>query len=439
MSFPGPISISPINHTNGQDFDLRVFQRITAQVLSVNGTTAILEVDGHPVVAQLTSADQAVNLSSQRMAQFIVTQLSDQSVTLKLIKNESVPVGMASGSDLAERLLQNNNLPVTVANLMMTRSMLRQHLPVTMGLLKELQSALSDYGDWGDAEADLAAAMKSAGLPVTAQSLALVSRQPARTADALSQLIQILTRSASQNLPEELLAQLRSNLQVLNSVILHGGGESSKMADQLKSMVESFGQSLENILLDRIQNPTKSVSENGLLSLVKLQHTLEQFGKQETSRVIGEFMDDVRQNQFMNVKPDPVPGQGEWSTIGFMFQRTAEKFSSARLKVAHEAKEDSRKINPANTRLILQVDLEANQTVEVDLSLVGKQIQTSVMAPDPAWCARAQDELPTLTKALSELGYTLKDTQIGVGAPQPFGGIQVASGRIPWMTVNIEA
>ena len=73
MSFPGPIPISPINNTTDQDFGLRVYQRVTAQVLSVTGTTVVLEVDGHPVVAQLTSADQAATLSSQPTAQFIVT------------------------------------------------------------------------------------------------------------------------------------------------------------------------------------------------------------------------------------------------------------------------------------------------------------------------------------------------------------------------------
>lgn len=444
MSFPGPLLISPLNNTTNQEFGLRVYQRVTAQILSVTGATAILEVGGHPVVAQLTSADQAATLSSQRTAQFIVTQLTDQSITLKFIKNEQpVTVGVvAYGPELAEQILANNNMPVTVTNLMMTRSMLKQHLPVTPRLLKELLGALSDDGDWGEVDADLAAAMKSAGLLVTAQSLALASRQPVQTAEALSQLIALLTQSASQDLPAELLDQLKSNLQVLNSLILKGDGEPSQLAGQLKVLVEAFGRSLENILLDQIQNPGKPIPEESLLSLVKLQHMLEHFGKQETAQSIKEFLNDIRQNQFMNVKPDPIPGQGEWSEIGFMIQsagqKAEEKNSSARLRIAHESKEDSSKINPAYTRLILQVDLEPGETVEVDLSLVGKQIRTSVMAPDPAWCNRAQDELPSFVDGLIELGYTLKDFQIGVGAPRSFSRIQIASGSTHLMTVNIE-
>jgi hypothetical protein len=444
MSFPGPISVSPINNTANQDLGLRVYQRVTAQVLSVAGTKVILEVDGHPVVAQLTSADQAATLSAQPTAQFIVTQLSDQSITLKFIKNEQpVIVGvMAHGPELTERILQNNNLPITAANLTVARSMLKQHLPITPELLKELQSALSNNGDWGEVDADLAAAMKSAGLPVTAQSLALASRQPVQTADALSQLIAMLTQAADQDLPPELLGQLKSNLQALNSMIIKGDGESSQLADQLRAMVDAFGRSLENILFDQIKNPKNPISENGMLSFVKLQQLLEQFGKQETASSIKEFITDIRQNQFMNVKPNSTPSQGEWSEIGFMVQsakqKAEEKFSAARLRIAHESKNGSSKINPAYTRLVLQVDLEPGKTVEVDISLAGKQIRTSVTAPDPQWRDLAQSELPSLADALSDLGYALKDFQIDVGAPQPFSRIQIASGDATLMTVNIE-
>ena len=60
------------------------------------------------------------------------------------------------------------------------------------------------------------------------------------------------------------------------------------------------------------------------------------------------------------------------------------------------------------------------------------------MAPDPAWCDQAQSELPSLAEALNELGYSLKDFQVGVGDPQPFNRIQIASGNATLMTVNIE-
>lgn len=440
MSFPGPISVSPINNTNEQFFGLRAYQRITAQVISVTGTTAILEVDGHPVVAQLTSADQAATLSSQPTAQFIVTQLNDQSVTLKFVKNEQAQptlVGIvANGPELAERVLESNNLPVTTANLMMTRSLLKQQLPVTPELLNELQNALTEYGKLGEADMDLAAAMKSAGLPVTAQSLALAAQTPATTAQTLSQLIQSLTRTASQEIPEELLKQLAANLQTLRSLILTAEGNSSQLADQLKAAVEAFGQSIENVLLKKIQNSGKSISEKNLTSLVKLQNMLEQLGEKETVQTIKEFLADIRREQLMNVKPEQPRGYDEWAQIGFVIQntnqRTEEKFSSARLRIARGPKENT------NTRLILQVDLQSGETVEIDLALAGRQIKTLVKSPDLMWCEAAQNELPSLADALNELGYTLKDFQVIVETPQTFSRLQPGTGSLHLMTVNIE-
>ena len=436
MIFPGPISISPINNTNGQNFDLRVFQRITAQVLSVTGTTAVLEVEGHPVVAQLTSADQSALLSSQRTAQFVITQLGDNSVTLKLIKNEQTfPAGTAFGPDLAERFLENNNLPITTSNLVMTRALLRQHLPITPRTLKELQGALSEYGDWGEAEADLAAAIKSAGLPLTGQSLALSARRPAPTAQAFSQLMATLAQAAKQNLPENLLEQLRSNLQFLNSLILDRGGDSSRMADQLKAWAEAFGRSLENILLSEIQNGAESISKNNLIELAKLQNLLEQFGRQETARSLKEFLTDIRREQLMNVRSDS-PSTTEWLEIGFALPKANKDFASARLRIARDG--TAKAINPASTRLVLQVDLSPAETVEVDLSFAGKQIRSSVTSPNPAWCKQAQAELPSLTDALAELGYTLTDFQVDVQMPQSFNRLQSGTGSIDLMTVNIE-
>jgi len=445
MSFPVTFSISPVGSATDQELGLRAFQRVTANVLSVTGATAVLEVDGVQLVAQLTSADQAAELASRSTAQFIVTQLSGQAVTLKLVKNDMpqpAATGTSHGAELAHQILENNNLPLTADNVTIARSLLKQHLPVTPRLLNELMSALANYGTWTEADADLAAAMKAAGLPVTAQSLALVSRQAVQTADALSSLITSLTQALSQNLPPELRRQINASLQALNSLAIDWAGKNSQMADQLKAATETLGRSLENILLEQVRQSANPIPQKSLASLAQLQKMLEQSGNGEVARAVGEFIGDIQRSQFMNVKPDPTPGQGQWSEIGFMIQSAQQKaggkFSAARLKIAHEARAESSKINPAYTRLILQVDLEPGETVEVDLSLVGKQIRASMMAEDPAWRKTAQDELPFLEEGLGGLGYLLDDVQIGAGNPQPFERIQAAAESARLLTVNIE-
>ncbi len=450
MSLPVPLSVSPLNALTNQDLSLRPFQRVTAQVLSVTGTTAILAIEGYPVVVQLTSADQATTLLSQKTAQFVITQLSDQLMTLKFVKNPQsqapqTPIAGTgfSAPELAVRLLGQNNIPITLNNLMMARSVLKQHLPVTPGLLNDLLGALSDYGAWGGSEADLAAALKAAGLPVTAESLALASRQTAQTSESLANLIGLLKNASGQALPAQLIQELKAKLQILNEMVLQADGEPSKMAEQLKAAVQMLGRSLESVLLEQSQNSTTLSPENSLLSLARLQQMLEQSGKNELAKTVNNFLEDLRQKQFLNSKPISAPDREEWSEIGLMVQnaqqKTDDKFSSARLRIARESKPDVGKIKPDYTRIILQVDINPGETVEVDLALTGKQIRTKVTGPDPVWCEQAQNELPSLDEALQTLGFNLKDAKIDIGNPQQLSNITIISGNPPLMTVDIEA
>ena len=109
MNIPGPIAVSPVDPAIRHEMVLRPFQRITAEVLQVSQTQAILSVDGFPVVAQLTSADQAAALKDQRSAQFIVTQADSQSIVLRFLRPATTVFPQASTeaarTDLATRML----------------------------------------------------------------------------------------------------------------------------------------------------------------------------------------------------------------------------------------------------------------------------------------------------------------------------------------------
>lgn len=438
MSFPGSLSVSPIGNDPNLESGLRAYQRVTAQIVSVTGSTVILEIDGQAVVAQLTSPEQSAALASRKTAQFLVTQLTHDVVTLKLVDNDSTRSLHLNSNlnqpELAVRLLEQYNLSVTVGSLLVARAMLKQHLPVTPEMVNEMLRAFSNHEGITEANADLAAAMKSAGLPVTAETLGLASRKPVQTSEALSRLMAGLKNAANEELPEEILTQLKSALQGLRALVVESGSENARVAEQLKAAVDALGRSLENILLE---NP---IPENGLMSLVRLQQLLEKAGKRETAQTIQDFLNDLRLNQFMNAKPESPPRGGEWTEFGVVLQNMPpnvdEKFSPARLRIAHESGTGA--INPQYTRLILQVDVQPNETVEVDLSLAGKQVRASVTTPDLAWREGAESELPSLVEALNELGYTLNDAHIEVGVPQPFGRIQPSTDMPPMMTVNIE-
>ncbi|MEI6291554.1 MAG: hypothetical protein WCP19_14080, partial [Chloroflexota bacterium] len=153
MAIPGLNSVSPLNPLNGPELVLRPFQRVTAQVLSVTATTAVLSIDGYPIVAQLSTADQATALLAQRSAQFVITQLNNQTMTLKFIRTDQAPMNFTGyqipGAELATRILDQNGIVVTESNLMLARSALQQHLPITPDLLNELMGVLAELGSWG--------------------------------------------------------------------------------------------------------------------------------------------------------------------------------------------------------------------------------------------------------------------------------------------------
>jgi hypothetical protein len=445
MNISGPRSLSGVSAPHQQELDLRPFQRVTAQILSVTGTTALLSIEGYPVVAQLASADQAANLLPQQIAQFIVTQRTGQKITLKVIGDDQNPESLArsaaQGPEIAARLLEQHGIPLTTTHLIIARALLKKHLPVTPSLLNELQETLSTYGSWGSKEADLAAMLKATGLPVNAESLALISRQAAQIGDSLARLIARLIDMADQDLPEELLKQRNANVQRLKNMVLKSDGAPSQLAEQLKMAVQMLGTSLEGIVLERMKG-SEVLPENNLLSLVRLQQALEHAGKNELAETIGTFLQDLQQSQFLNAKPDAAASLDSWLEMGFAVQNTQQKetegFSSVRLRIARDPNGDSSKINPVYTRLILQVDIKPGQTVEIDLSFVDKNIKTAVTAPDPLWCQKAQEEWSTLEQALQSLGFTPRDSQIAVGAPHSFERLRTFSGP-PLMAVDIEA
>ena len=331
---------------------------------------------------------------------------------------------------------------MTTGNLVAARAALSQRLPVTPELLKELTAVLSTLILWGQTEAELAAAMKAAGLPLTPGSLALALRAGAQTGDSLAQLIARLQTAAGSDLSEDVRAMLASNLQALEEIVVKWENSPGQLSQQIEHSVEILGRSLENILKEQAQGTNPFWPEKSLMSLVRLQQLLERAGEKELAQVINRFLDDVRQNQLVNIKPDPVPGRGEWSETGFMLQTTfpgqEEAYVPARLRIAHEAGAQSGKINPDYTRLILQVDLQEGETVQVDLSLVGRNIRAALTAPDPVWCQNAREELPALEEALTALGYQLKNTQIGVGYPRSFHNIVIHPSNTALMAVDIE-
>jgi hypothetical protein len=238
---------------------------------------------------------------------------------------------------------------------------------------------------------------------------------------------------ASQNLPAQVVEQLKHNLQLLSGSVPDGMEDVATLVKQLRSMLEMLGRSQENLLLAQSQNTDPNSSETGLLSLAQLQQMLKQAGKNEVAEAVRNFLEDVRSQQFLNIKSD-------WLAINFPLQhpKIDQELSSARLRVSREGQTRSGKISPSSTRFMLQVDIDTNGTVEVDLSIMGKQVRTSVTTTTPVLCQQATDGLSSLDQALQNLGFTLQDAKVSLGEPQQFKSLNVMPDAVPIMAVDIE-
>jgi hypothetical protein len=86
------------------------------------------------------------------------------------------------------------------------------------------------------------------------------------------------------------------------------------------------------------------------------------------------------------------------------------------VRVAYRSEGQTDRLDPNHTRLVLQVELENAQMLEVDLSVVGRQIGARVVASSGDLRESAEAELPGLAAGLTELGFNLKTARCDVGA-----------------------
>ncbi len=448
MNFPGSLPISSIQPASGQDLALRPFQRVTAEVLQVTGTQAILSVEGFPVVAQLSSSEQAAALLSQRTAHFVVTQLANQKLVLKFVPGADTPASapqiVVPTRDLASRLLEQYGLSANTQNLTLVRAALDQRLLVTPEVLDELSSVLEQLGTWGEQEAQLAAAIKAAGLPLSAGVLALMGGEHSQTGELMARLLTILRgMSADPRLPADLQQMIQTNLSMLEKTLVDWSGLPKKMADALRASAGTLGRSLENQLLEKLNSSGPFWSEDGLYSLVRLQQMARESGRADLANAIDRLLEEMRQSHLQNVRPDPVPGRGEWANLPIFLQGGQGKAEpaplSARVFVSRRNTSGDGKIDPHDTHLVIQVELAPGRAVQVDLSLVGKQAQTVVTATTADLCQKAREEIPWLEADLADLGFVMKDSRVESGPLEAPGGIIVQRGRqSTLMGVDIE-
>ncbi len=442
MAMPGPIPILPPSPSqNAADGHLRVNQRITAGIVEISGTRAIISIEGYPIVARLENADQGARLAGQRMGHFIVASANNGEIVLRLLStapNEELKNLTGALNDVAMRVLNDLHIPNNDESLLLARALLSQHLAITADGLAELKGFLDSLGGagWTEPQALLAAAMKANGLPLTPGLFQALSQAAQPISEAIPQIFDAL-QAALQNgkLNPESKQAINQALNFLRDAAPPWAQLSHETAGQLRSTAEIFGRSFENMLFSHAAGLEEGSDKAGLLPLVQVQQQLEAAGEKTLAGQVASFLRTVEQNQVNNLRLNPVPGQGEWCEMSFMLRKASgdpktdaaqQPFYPVRLRVARREGRRNPSIDPQSTRMLVQVDLSPTETIQVDLSLAGKQIRADVLAPNESLRARSQEEMPALAERLNALGYVVRQArvQVGVALTPPLLAVQ---------------
>jgi hypothetical protein len=422
MNIQAPLPLNQTPNSAQPEGGLRLFQRVTAEILQINGTQAVISIDGHPIVARLVSQQEAAQLAGKKVAQFIVTAMDQEAVTLKIF-NPPQPSAPGSGvglpvQEMALRILQEYGLPVRPELLLLARAALAQHLEINPENLQKMLAALGN-GSWGQAEAEMAAAMLAAGLPLNEETLALAIRARSIYPQALMQLFAGL--QAAQSNPALTVEQARL-LQTLQNLFQHlllpAGTDIQTLASRIREAVRFGGRSLENILLAEGAAADGQSSPQGWMEAVRLLSQLRQHGLGEIADQVQRFMDQARMNGLLNLPPQMPPGQGVWAEARMLMANPAggeQPLVPVRLRLARREKGRSSQIDPLYTTLDIQVEVQPNQVFQVTLSVVGRQMRLIVTAPDAQWLSETRSEMPSLEEALRQMGYQLQDSRVEVG------------------------
>jgi hypothetical protein len=411
--------------TTNQPVEFRVNQRISAEILKVSGDQVSMVVQGQQVVGKLTSGDQAYLLGNQKNAQFIVKGLTDGVLQLQYIRpNVSGTTSIQNQwTILAQNLLLANDLPVNESTLTIGRALLSAGLPITPDLVENLQNALGNISSWGQADADTAAMLISNGLPLSQGSLSLALQKLPSLADSFQQLQTLLANLAETGSSATKPLAERS-LSLLQSLSINWNGQPTEIMKQLAQAISILGKSMEaqlkNILDEKSQLPENLNSADGLLALAVLRRSLANEGNGQVVKEIDRFMDNLRQMQFLNASQTNDPTNSPWLLVSLLLnpgEKNNPNMVPAHLKIAYRADEEGKNIDPENNRIILSIQLEDDNYLEVDISMVQKRIGAWMTVPDEEWRQLAEEELPNLKNSLEDLGYFMQFIRCEVKTP----------------------
>jgi len=447
MNITGPIIPNQPTRVEDNQLSLRINQRVVAEVMRISGDAVTLSMQGVQVVARLTSDEQVARLTERRMAQFIVREIKPDFVLMQLASEAQIIPNWSDGQtgDLVANLLKQTGLEPTPENIDIMRAMLSMGMKADISTLARLKTVLDTLGEWGEKEAHYAAALKNNALPISPGALELIMKGAGDLHNLFGDLTARLESLLRQNPPQRLAESVQQALSVLRSLVLDWNAAPEKLAEQIRQMAAVLGRSLEKDLAEMLQGKTSQTTP-GLLVLARLRQNLVNIGDQTSVRELDQLLDGLRYIHLLNAENGD-PAAGQWARMEIPLRLAHPQaggyidYTDARLKIAYHHEEDSeRKIDPRFTQLVIQVDLTETETIEVALSIVGRQVGAQVTAVTPEVVALATEEIPALKNGLENLGFELQTSRCQAGkGSHAFNVVPQRLKRDVLKEVNLEA
>jgi|GEM_PF-2840051 len=451
--------IVPLHAVTGRadpvGLELRQNQTLAAQVLRVSADNVVLALQGVRVVARLTEAVPAGWLTQNQTALFQVQSVSGQEIALRVLRPITPAAADESPALTAEtvlRLLHQAGAAPTAGNLQLAQALLRQSLAVTTPALAALQQALGGLGPWDDAQVDLAAALRAAGLPLTPETLALAQNRPSAVLHSLPALWQALAQLITQPLPAPLAEAASRALQTLAQMHIDWSAPPARLAEQLETATRLLLHSVEHALARQAEASTADQPPAGLWALARLRTELVRGGVPGSHPVleaVDQVLAAVSLTQLANAGKPAAGDASRWLVVpmalhgGPADQANPTGEAAAHLRVAYQDAGDAPGIDLGHTRLRLQIDLPEGEAILVDLSMAGQVMGAHVIVPAGPWPEAAQAELPGLTAGLRTVGFDLRSADVTAGQLSPAGllalGVPVPEPLAPRRGLDVEA
>jgi hypothetical protein len=436
MTIQGTLPINRFDRPTDQSLQLNMNQRVTAEVLEVSGDQVSLVIQGIRVVGKLTSGDQASLLGDRKTAQFIVRGMADGVLQLQLLPNTPVNnLGTSLAApfmQLAQNLLVLNGLELTETNMMLSKALLSRGLPVTPELMNELQQALASTVQWGQQEADVAASLRAAGMPLSAGTLALALEHGPTLTEGSVHLQNMLSKLVETSNSPQIVHLAKQALEVLKNGTVDWDQPLPTLIKDLPAAVGLWGKSLEAEMAGQILAKGTLADDKqaatGWTALTLLRHALDQQGNGQQVQEIDRFMNALRQMQFLNTARPNDSGNPPWLTVSLPLssnlmqqanENHAKQFFPANLRVAYRLAGKEQAIDPQNTRLILSIDLDKGEFLQADLSIIGKRLGAWMTVSSDDLRQRAEDEIPSLQSGLEQIGIQLQFARCEVAQAGP--------------------